>query len=57
MSGFEAQPLFGPRRFEEAVRRWNNAPAVYEGKIPAWTAEDEANLAKRVQRLAAKAKP
>jgi hypothetical protein len=29
--------------------------AAKQGKVPAWTAEDEANLARRVRRIGAKA--
>lgn len=42
----------GPRAYEAAIHRSDAA-----GKVPAWTPEDEANLRRRVQRIAAKAKP
>ncbi len=42
----------GPRRFDEAIRQWWLAPTLHKNKVPMWTAEDEANLRRRVQRLA-----
>ena len=47
----------GPRRFDEAIRIWFLGGRLNANKIPAWTPEDEANLRRRVQRLAAKDKP
>ena len=48
-----------PRPFDEAIRSYDakGHPRNLDGKVPAWTAEDEANLRRRVERLAAKAKP
>lgn len=36
------------------VHRPECVRAAAEGKVPMWTAEDEANLARRVRRIAAK---
>ena len=45
----------GPRPFEDAIRRWSAYPwAIARDQVPAWTTEDEANLRRRVQRMAAK---
>lgn len=39
----------GRRPFEAAIR-----DQAASGKVPAWTAEDEANLRRRVERIAAR---
>jgi hypothetical protein len=47
----------GPRWFENLIRVDPPYQWLIEGKVPHWLPEDEANLRRRVQRLAAKAKP
>ncbi len=52
----QTEPTF-VRRIRLMERAADENRLAAQGKVPAWTSEDEANLRRRVQRLAAKEMP